>query len=171
MPQDIQLDGLQLPRDHPAIVEAEKLFLGFDSNTLPYDAPHPEISKFASEAGWCPPDSQFTFLEMRTVSEKLTPPDMGIHDDCGGRRPAPKNITVLFYLEVPEFGGGLEVYHEKAALASGKKQLTSQNSAVTLSTRPLDPNQVQVLCITHGTWHRPQPHVGIRRVLAGVTTE
>lgn len=164
-----QVIGRVVPRDHPLIVDIEKTDYGEHARI------ETELGGFPASWGWCPEGSRFSCVYFDCTSgDQENPPDLGIHDDCKGTRPAPRRISIVIYLEAPKVGGGLEIYTERGAQL-GREHLrnadenvsTSQFAAFTLSTRPLpdEPPPVQILCFRAGTWHRPQPWEGRRRIL------
>ena len=167
-----QVVGRVVPRDHPLIVDIEKIVHGEHGRI------ETELGGYPASWGWCPAGSRFSCGYFDCMSgDRESPPDLGIHDDCKGARPAPQRISIVVYLEVPEVGGGLEIYTEQGSQLGREhlknadvNVLTSQFAAFTLNTRPLpakpdEPPPVQILCFRAGTWHRPQPWEGRRRIL------
>ena len=167
-----QVVGCVLDRGHPLIVDIEKAVSGKD------DLKETELGGFPASWGWCPKGSRFACEYFDTYSgDQDSPPDLSVHDDCRGARPAPQRISIIVYLEAPEVGGGLEIYTDRG-MSQSREHLrradmnisTSQFAAFTLCTKPLpskptEPPPVQILCFRAGTWHRPQPWEGRRRIL------
>lgn len=115
------------------------------------------LTQFCQTNGWLRRTPQWVALARESIGNGVaSKSELPVHDDFGldGLVPPP-TVTVVVYLTAPEQGGGLDLFASR----------TSPKPLATVSIQPCDSNHKRVICISHGTWHRPAPHVGLRQAL------